>query len=289
MSALAPAGTGGREGEHVAQPPDRRPRRARAGAFWIALVAVAGAIAIVPGARAAEAPDRQRLGEFLWGLAGQESGWDYYARNRTSGAFGKYQIMPANWPSWAARFLGDRWADQTPRNQELVARAKVTGLYRWLGTFRRVAYWWLTGDTERRVSRWSESARRYVRNVMALMRRAPRGGTPPPPTPADGGPPVQAGDWRLVGIDSVLRREPRATSGGLGPIRDWTIVRVERTTYGSGEPLWLRVQTADDRVGWLKWRRTLPAARPVHPERWKHAGEDGGDRDGRSRARPRPR
>ncbi len=43
----------------------------------------------------------------MWAMAGQESGWDYYARNASSGAFGKYQIMPFNWPVWADEYLGD--------------------------------------------------------------------------------------------------------------------------------------------------------------------------------------
>ena len=47
---------------------------------------------------AADAPERGAQRRFMWAMAGQESGWDYYARNASSGAFGKYQIMPVNWP-----------------------------------------------------------------------------------------------------------------------------------------------------------------------------------------------
>ena len=88
----------------------------------------------------------------MWGLAGQESGWNYYARNPHSGAFGRYQIMPANWNSWARRYLGRGWRDQSALNQELVARAKIGALYGWLGDWDRVAYWWLIRQFGRRSS-----------------------------------------------------------------------------------------------------------------------------------------
>ena len=110
----------------------------------------------------------------MWAMAGQESGWDYYARNASSGAFGKYQIMPFNWPVWAAQYLGDRRADQTPWNQEMVAYGKLRDLYGWLGTWKRVAYWWLTGSTDRDERRWSGYARGYVEQHHALARPGPR-------------------------------------------------------------------------------------------------------------------
>ena len=66
---------------------------------------------------------------------------------RSSGAYGKYQIMPSNWPSWARQYLGNANAQQTPANQEKVAAGKMTSLYHWLGSWRRVAYWWLTGSS----------------------------------------------------------------------------------------------------------------------------------------------
>ena len=51
--------------------------------------------------RHVEMPSRREQRRFMWAMAGQESGWDYFNRNRASGAYGKYQIMPMNWPSWA--------------------------------------------------------------------------------------------------------------------------------------------------------------------------------------------
>ena len=37
----------------------------------------------------------------MYAMGQVESGGNYYARNPTSGAYGKYQIMPSNWPAWA--------------------------------------------------------------------------------------------------------------------------------------------------------------------------------------------
>ena len=104
------------------------------------------------------------LGRFKEAVGHVESGGRYTARNPTSGAYGKYQILPSNWPTWARHYLGNGAAPQTPRNQERVASGKMTSLYRWLGTWRRVAYWWLTGSS--RTSGWSTYARRYVDRVM---------------------------------------------------------------------------------------------------------------------------
>jgi hypothetical protein len=100
-----------------------------------------------------------------------ESGGDYDARNATSGAYGKYQIMPSNWPSWALRYLGDASARQTPANQEVVAAGKFRDLYRSLQSWRRVAYWWLTGSS--RTTGWSTYATRYVDKVMAIYANTP--------------------------------------------------------------------------------------------------------------------
>jgi hypothetical protein len=112
------------------------------GATFACFVAVAA-----PAEASHHGPSVKETSRFLWGLAGEESGWNYFARNRYSGAFGKYQIMPFNWGPWTQQYIGEGWVDWTPANQEVVARAKVLDLYSWLGEWRRVAYWWLTGDT----------------------------------------------------------------------------------------------------------------------------------------------
>jgi hypothetical protein len=98
-----------------------------------------------------------------------ESGGRYDARNPSSGAYGKYQIMPFNWPSWSRRYLGVRGARQTPRNQERVAAGRLADLYRRFDAWDRTAYWWLTGKHGLRDT-WSRPATRYVDNVMSGFR-----------------------------------------------------------------------------------------------------------------------
>ena len=137
---------------------------------------VAGIVALVaallvtsfqaPARTNAHAPDIDR---FLYALSQVESGGKYTARNKTSGAYGRYQIMPMNWKPWAKKYVGTSRVKQTPRKQEYVARGKVHGLYHWLGSWRRVAYWWLTGKSN--TSGWSTFSKRYVKNVMAIYKR----------------------------------------------------------------------------------------------------------------------
>ena len=250
---------------------------------------VASQLLEVPPTSAAGKPDRDAQRRFMWAMAGQESGWDYYARNAWSGAFGKYQIMPFNWPAWARTYLGDARADQTPWNQEKVAFGKIRDLYRWLSTWKRVAYWWLTGSSERRERRWSSYARAYVRNIMRLRGRAPRdGGRLPRPTSSR----AERGDWRRSATRQRLRREPGGRAWlRRGVIHDGSVVRVRTSVAVGKRRHWVRVVTSDGRLGWLPQAATLPAHRPTHARRW-HDVDDRGPGQGRvdrRHARPRPR
>ncbi len=108
---------------------------------------------------------------FMTGLACIESSGRYAAVNPDSGAIGKYQIMPRNWRVWARRFLDDPAAEPTPENQELVARTRIERLHGRLDSWRRVAYWWLTGNTISDEALWTDKARGYVDGVMEVARR----------------------------------------------------------------------------------------------------------------------
>jgi hypothetical protein len=109
------------------------------------------------------------LERFLYALGQVESGGSYTARNSTSGAYGKYQIMPSSWAAWAKLYLGSSTAPQTPTNQEIVAHRKVTALYNWLDRWPTVAHWWLTGSSERNSALWSSFSRTYVNKIMTIM------------------------------------------------------------------------------------------------------------------------
>ncbi|MEX2183218.1 MAG: transglycosylase SLT domain-containing protein [Chloroflexota bacterium] len=137
----------------------------RHGAVVVATLAAILILALVgPAASAAKAP--AGLSHFMYAVGQVESGGSYTARNSVSGAYGKYQIMPSNWPSWAETYLGDRYAPQTPTNQEKVAAGKMSSLFWSLGSWRRVAYWWLTGS--KATTGWSTYATSYVNKVMGL-------------------------------------------------------------------------------------------------------------------------
>jgi len=125
------------------------------------------------------ASDPPGLSRFMYAMGQVESGGNYYARNASSGAYGKYQIMPSNWPGWALRYLGNASAKQTPANQEVVAAGKFRSLYRGLDSWRRVAYWWLTGSSQ--TTGWSTYATSYVSRVMTIYRTT---ASAPPPAPA---------------------------------------------------------------------------------------------------------
>ena len=173
--------------------------RVLSGRLKAVLVAILATIilvgAIVPAATLASDPPG--LARFMRAIGKVESGGDYYARNDSSGAYGKYQIMPASWRGWAGRYLHDKNAKPTPANQEIVAAAKFRALYAGLGTWRRSAYWWLTGSS--RTTGWSSRATRYVLRVMGYYASttdaavaAPKKATPTPKkaTPAPKATPI---------------------------------------------------------------------------------------------------
>jgi hypothetical protein len=142
-----------------------------------ALLAAALLASILPSVATAAPPGLER---FLYALGQVESHGNYTARNSTSGAYGKYQIMPSSWAAWAKLYLGSSTAPQTAANQEAVAHRKATALYNWLDSWPAVAHWWLTGSSERNPARWSSFSRMYVSRIIALMGAVgtTSGGTP---------------------------------------------------------------------------------------------------------------
>ncbi len=163
-------------------------RSYRRQAVVVAVLATALTLSVV-GPHIALAKNPPGLGKFMNAIGRVESGGRYTAHNKTSGAFGKYQIMPSNWPSWARRYLGNAKAKPTPANQEKVAAGKFRDLYKGLHSWRRVAYWWLTGSS--RSVGWSSYAKTYVAKVMRFyLKASPKmptapgpGGTKPKPKP----------------------------------------------------------------------------------------------------------
>jgi transglycosylase-like protein len=134
----------------------------------VLVVALSGAlVSSICGPARTIASDPTQLSRFMAAVAQVESHGNHAALNKKSGAYGRYQILPDNWRAWARRYLGNANAKPTPPNQERVARAKMRELYRWLGSWERVSYWWLTGSSQ--TSAWSNAARHYVARVMAIF------------------------------------------------------------------------------------------------------------------------
>jgi hypothetical protein len=121
---------------------------------------------------------------FLAALSGQESGGNYGAVNPGSGARGRYQIMPANWPDWARRAGLPPGAPQTPDNQEIVARQIVMDYFEQYGNWRDVAVAWYSGPANIAQKRYSDRPQRggpsindYADSVVSRMAGVRRGAT----------------------------------------------------------------------------------------------------------------
>src|SRR2546428_309454 len=112
-------------------------------AVFVTAVVTCLVVALLPTAAVAKEPPG--LNRFMNAVGKVESNGRYNARNSRTGAIGKYQVMPSNWPAWAKKYLGDAKAKPTSQNQERVARGKFIDLWNWLDSWPPVAHWWLTG------------------------------------------------------------------------------------------------------------------------------------------------
>lgn len=93
------------------------------------------------------APQTDEFESLVSAIGGQESegSGGYNAKNGRTGASGKYQIMPDNWPSWAEEAGLSADAPMTPENQEIVARHKLREYYDKYGA-RGAAIAWYGGE-----------------------------------------------------------------------------------------------------------------------------------------------
>ncbi|HET9345672.1 MAG TPA: hypothetical protein VFO05_08220 [Candidatus Limnocylindrales bacterium] len=231
-------------------------------AVFVALAIAAIVLSVIPfTVTSATAPPG--INRFLYALGQVESGGNYYARNPYSGAYGKYQIMPSNWPSWAKLYVGSSSAPWTPINQEKVARGKVTALWNWLDTWENVAHWWLTGSGDTNRANWSTYSKSFVAKVMKIyanvsettaaadvMAEAP---APPAPTP----PPL----GRVV----VETRRIAESNIGVAYTNRWAEARHDG--YSGGTVLYS--QTAGATVTYPFYGQSVAWVGPVGPTRGK--------------------
>jgi len=195
----------------------------------------------------------------MTGLACTESGGRFDAFNAKSGSFGKYQIMPRNWPAWAARYMGNRWAKPTPQNQEVVARERVLDLYSKHGSWRRTAYWWLTGNSTADETLWSVRAAGYVNKVTSIAQEAadPRLADEVParcfPLDVDD-PIVRTEPWpkaSITGLRVNVREAPGSENRVVDVVRKGTQVAVlGKRNDVDGRP-WRRIGLQDGSSGWV--------------------------------------
>lgn len=94
-------------------------------------------------------PESGEIDQFMGAISSQESGGDYDAVGPTTrsgeNAQGRYQILPSNWSSWAVEAGLPADAEQTPMNQEIVARHKMLAYYEQFGNWEAVAVAWFAG------------------------------------------------------------------------------------------------------------------------------------------------
>lgn len=90
------------------------------------------------------------LDAFMTAISGQESGsaaGNYTDVNPDTGAQGRFQIMPSNWPSWSRQAgLGPN-APRTPQNQDAVARYKMAEYFNNYHNWGAVAAAWYGGPS----------------------------------------------------------------------------------------------------------------------------------------------
>lgn len=227
-------------------------------ALLLALCLLVGGQLALPAAAGPRGRDAITIEQFMTGLACIESSGRFTATNARSGAYGKYQIMPRNWVVWAGRYLRDRWAQPTPQNQEFVARARIAKLYRVKDSWRRVAYWWLTGRDGADETRWSRKARGYVDAVMAMTARAASRtgrGVPQRCVPTDfGTPDIRSQPRQRVGVAAgsvYVRRAPGYENRMINVVRRGEVLPVLDRDRDARGRRWLKVGLRNGQTGWV--------------------------------------
>ena len=160
------------------------------------------------------------LAQFMRAIATQESGGSYTARNSSTGAYGKYQILPSNWSSWAQKAGLPANAPQTPENQEKVATAAFQRLAKSYGNdWSRVAAAWFAGvaGSGKGPQDWGPRTQRYVSAIMSHMGTtiaAVRGGG----SSAAGAPASAGGGGAGRAVASGASTPAARPSSGSGPL-----------------------------------------------------------------------
>lgn len=116
------------------------------------------------------------LDDFLSAMSSQESGGNYSAVNKHTGALGRWQVMPGNVPAWAKRYLGIKLTAQqflrSPSMQDRLVKA-VLGSYVSKYGYRGAAAAWYSGnprlENNYNKQKFGPSIGDYVDSVMGKM------------------------------------------------------------------------------------------------------------------------
>lgn len=134
---------------------------------------------IIDGVKGGPVTNGGRLGSFLKAISHKESGGNYGARNSSSGAMGKYQIMPANIQGpggWDKEALGRNITTQqfmsTPKLQEAIAQYKLTQYFRKYGAAGAASAWYSGSPTKWKTSYGGQGAYPSIHNYVTSILRA---------------------------------------------------------------------------------------------------------------------
>lgn len=116
------------------------------------------------------------LDDFMNALSSQESGGNYSAVNKHTGALGRWQVMPGNVSAWARRYLGIKLTAQqflrSPDMQNRLVKA-VLGSYVSKYGYRGAAAAWYSGnpklENNYKAQKYGPSIGGYVDSVMGRM------------------------------------------------------------------------------------------------------------------------
>lgn len=110
---------------------------------------------------------------FLWSLTQQESGGNYSAVGvlvKGDRAYGRYQVMGANIPSWTAKYYGKRLTPQqflaNHEAQDAVVRGVLKGYYDKYGPEGAAAMWY-SGQSNPNKTYGNPPVYKYVQQVMS--------------------------------------------------------------------------------------------------------------------------
>mgnify|MGYP003144064390 CR=1 FL=1 len=124
---------------------------------------------------------KDEIAQFKEAIAEQESGGNYRAIGKETGkgkAYGKYQVMDFNIPTWTREVLGRAMTPQEFLNdsqaQDKVAEVKMQQIFEKHGNLEDVASVWfsgrpIAGNTSKDVT--GTSVPRYVKNVISIFNR----------------------------------------------------------------------------------------------------------------------